>query len=104
MSYDDQVEKQQVQLKNNLMGQFIVVIREDDPFGVSQSLRSCAVNEGEGVIHQSVLSIKTAAVKFLEEEFAGKEELLWNAKSKNTEAVRTLRRLITELNEKGKVR
>jgi len=101
ISYDNQLDKQRMQLTNEAKGQFIVVIREDDPFGVSQSLRSCAVNEGEGAVHQCALNIKDVAFKFREKEFQGKEDLLWYKDTKDTKAFQALLGLIKERNEEN---
>ena len=98
ISYDNQLEKQRMQLTREGKGEFIIVIPEDDPFGVSQSLRCCAVNEREGAVHQSALDIKTAAFKFLEKEFQGKEGLLWYEDASCSKSQETVLRLIEEVN------
>ena len=89
-----------MQLTKEGKGDFIVVIPEDDPFGVSQSLRCCAVNEREGAVHQSALDIKTSAFKFLEKEFQGKEGLLWYEDAGRSKSQETVLRLIEEVNNR----
>ena len=97
ITYETQLILQKSQLEDNAPLQYIVVVPEDDSFGVSKSLKSCMASDGEAELFQSCFEIKNAAAQFLNAELEGKEDALWyNGVSKSDPTLTALFDLLEE--------